>query len=359
MTNYPTIGIRPIIDGRRFGVRESLEEKTMQMAKMAKELIESEIRYPDGTPMKCVISDCTIGGGEEAARCAQQFATQNVCATLSVTPCWCYGSETMDLDPSTIKAVWGFNGTERPGAVYLAAVMAAHNQRGLPAFSIYGHDVQDVTDSTIPCDVKEKILRFARCACAVGVMKNKAYVGIGSVSMGIMGSFCNPQFFQDYLGIRAEWVDMTEVLRRMKLEIYDHEEFERALAWTKAHCPEGFDKNPPEKKHTDAQKEEEWAFVVKMTLICRDLMLGNPKLAEMGWEEESMGRNGILGGFQGQRMWSDWQPNGDFTEAFMNTTFDWRGKKQPIPFATENDGLNAVSMMFGNLLTKQASVFAD
>ncbi|MFR9047417.1 MAG: L-fucose isomerase, partial [[Clostridium] leptum] len=359
MTNYPTIGIRPIIDGRRFGVRESLEEKTMQMAKMAKELIESEIRYPDGTPMKCVISDCTIGGGEEAARCAQQFATQNVCATLSVTPCWCYGSETMDLDPSTIKAVWGFNGTERPGAVYLAAVMAAHNQRGLPAFSIYGHDVQDVTDSTIPCDVKEKILRFARCACAVGVMKNKAYVGIGSVSMGIMGSFCNPQFFQDYLGIRAEWVDMTEVLRRMKLEIYDHEEFERALAWTKAHCPEGFDKNPPEKKHTDAQKEEEWAFVVKMTLICRDLMLGNPKLAEMGWEEESMGRNGILGGFQGQRMWSDWQPNGDFTEAFMNTTFDWRGKKQPIPFATENDGLNAVSMMFGNLLTNQASVFAD
>jgi len=359
MTNYPTIGIRPIIDGRRFGVRESLEEKTMQMAKMAKELIESEIRYPDGTPMKCVISDCAIGGGEEAARCAQQFATQNVCATLSVTPCWCYGSETMDLDPSTIKAVWGFNGTERPGAVYLAAVMAAHNQRGLPAFSIYGHDVQDVTDSTIPCDVKEKILRFARCACAVGVMKNKAYVGIGSVSMGIMGSFCNPQFFQDYLGIRAEWVDMTEVLRRMKLEIYDHEEFERALAWTKAHCPEGFDKNPPEKKHTDAQKEEEWAFVVKMTLICRDLMLGNPKLAEMGWEEESMGRNGILGGFQGQRMWSDWQPNGDFTEAFMNTTFDWRGKKQPIPFATENDGLNAVSMMFGNLLTNQASVFAD
>lgn len=359
MKQYPKIGIRPIIDGRWFGVRESLEAKTMEMANLAKQLIEREICYPDGAPVQCIISDCTIGGGEEAARCAQQFSSENVCATLSVTPCWCYGSETMDLDPMTIKAVWGFNGTERPGAVYLAAVMSAYNQRGLPAFSIYGHDVQDVTDSTIPADVTEKLLRFARCAVAVGLMKNKAYVGIGSVSMGIMGSFCDPHFFQKYFGIRAEWVDMTELLRRERLGIFDNQEYEKALAWTKANCKEGFDKNPSDKIHTKEQKEKEWEFVVKMTLICRDIMLGNPHLAEIGWNEEALGRNAIMGGFQGQRMWSDWQPNGDFTEALMNTTFDWNGKKQPTIFATENDSLNAVSMLFGNLVTGGASIFAD
>ena len=359
MTSYPKIGIRPIIDGRRFGVREGLEEKTMCLAKAAKALIEGNIRYPDGTPVQCVISDCTIGGGEEAARCAAQFAKEDVCATLSVTPCWCYGSETMDLDPTTIKAVWGFNGTEYPGAVYLAAVMAAHNQRGLPAFSIYGHDVQDVEDNSIPADVAEKLLRFARCAVAAGVMKNRAYVGFGSVSMGIMGSFLNPQFFQDYLGIRAEWVDMTEILRRESLGIYDQEEFARALAWVKANCPEGMDRNPAEKQHTRARKDEEWEACVKQTMICRDIMHGNPKLAELGWEEEALGRNGLLGGFQGQRMWSDWQPNGDFTEAMLNTSFDWNGKRQPTVFATENDSLNGVSMLFGHLLTNRSALFAD
>ena len=359
MTQYPKIGIRPIIDGRLFGVRESLEEKTKQMALSAKALIEASVRYPDGTPVSCVVSDCTIGGGEEAARCAAQFAKENVCATLSVTPCWCYGSETMDLDPMTIKAVWGFNGTERPGAVYLAAVLSAHNQRGLPAFSIYGHDVQDVPDAFIPADVAEKLLRFARCAVAAGVMRNKAYVGFGSVSMGIAGSFLNPQVMQDYFGIRAEWVDMTEVLRRIENRIYDEAEFQRALAWTKANCPEGFDKNPADKQHSRARKDAEWEFVVKMTLILRDVMLGNPKLADIGWKEESLGRNAILGGFQGQRMWSDWQPNGDFSEAILNTSFDWNGKRSPTVFATENDSLNGLSMLFANLLTGQASLFAD
>lgn len=353
----PKIGIRPIIDGRKFGVRESLEEKTMQMAVSAKELIESNLFYADGTHAECVISPCTIGGGAEAARCAEFFATQNVVATLSVTPCWCYGSETMDLDPLTIKAVWGFNGTERPGAVYLAAVLSAHEQRGLPVFSIYGHDVQDVNDNSIPEDVKEKLIRFARCAMAVGEMKNKAYVNIGGVSMGIAGSNCDALFLQKYFGLRTEWVDMTEVLRRIKLEIYDHDEYEKALAWTKKNCKEGFDKNPS--PHSAEQKADEWEFVVKMTLICRDIMLGNPKLAEIGWTEEANGRNGILGGFQGQRMWSDWMPNGDFAEAIMNTTFDWNGKRQPTIFATENDGLNGMSMLFGNLLSRKASIFAD
>lgn len=353
----PKIGIRPIIDGRWGGVRESLEEKTMAMAQASKQLIEENVFYTDGTPIECVVSPCTIGGGAEAAKCADYFATQNVCATLSVTPCWCYGSETMDLDPLTVKAVWGFNGTERPGAVYLAAAMAAHAQRGLPAFSIYGHDVQDADDNTIPANVAEKILRFARCAAAVGQMRNKAYVGIGAVAMGIAGSNCDAQFLQEYLGIRAEWVDMSEVLRRYQLDIYDQEEFEKAYAWTRAHCKEGFDKNA--NPHDRARKEYEWDFVVKMTLICRDILLGNEKLNGIGRHEEALGRNAILGGFQGQRMWTDFMPNGDFTEAILNSSFDWNGKKEPITFATENDGLNGLAMLFGKLLTGTASVFAD
>ena len=367
------LGIRPIIDGRWGGVRESLEEKTMNMALAAKKLIEENVFYSDGTPFECIISPCTIGGAAEAAKCADFFSTQNVCATLSVTPCWCYGSETMDLDPLTVKAVWGFNGTERPGAVYLAAVLAAHAQRGLPAFSIYGKDVQDVTDNSIPDDVAEKILRFARCAAAVGQLRGKSYVGIGAVAMGIAGSFCDADFWQEYLGIRAEWVDMVEVTRRVELGIYDHEEYERALKWVKANCPEGFDKNPENIRHTPEQKEKEWEFVVKMTLICRDIMLGNDKLNDVrpvgaeaehsgpkdGWHEEALGRNAILGGFQGQRQWTDFMPNGDFTEAMLNTTFDWNGKKEPLTFATENDGLNGLSMLLGKLVTGRASLFAD
>ena len=353
------IGIRPIIDGRRFGVRESLEEQTMSMVQSAVKLITENVFYADGTPVECVIGETSIGGSAEAARVADQFSKENVVATLSVTPCWCYGSETMDMDPNTIKAVWGFNGTERPGAVYLAAVMAAHAQRGLPAFSIYGHDVQDMGETEVPDDVKEKILRFARCAVAVGQMKGKSYVNIGSVSMGIMGSYCDADFFQKYLGIRAEWVDMTEVLRREKLGIYDPEEYEIALKWTKEKCKEGFDKNPENIRHNEEQKKAEWEFVVKMTLIIKDILVGNPKLKDIGWIEEANGRNAIAGGFQGQRMWSDWLPNGDFSEAILNTSFDWSGKKQPNIVATENDGLNAVSMLLTHLLTNSASIFAD
>ena len=357
MITNPKIGIRPTIDGRRGGVRESLEERTMDMAKSAAELISQNLLYPDGTPVECVISPTTIGSCAEATACSEYFADKNVCATLTVTPCWCYGSETMDLDPLTIKAVWGFNGTERPGAVYLAAVMAAHAQRGIPAFSIYGQDVQDKEDTSIPNDVKEKILQFARSAVAVGLMRNKSYVGIGGVSMGIFGSFLDPHFMQKYLGIRAEWVDMSEVQRRLKLEIYDKTEYEKALAWTKSNCKEGVDVNS--KPHTREQKDEEWETSVKMTLICRDIMLGNPKLAEMGYIEEGLGRNAICGGFQGQRHWTDFMPNADFTEAILNTTFDWNGKKQPTIFATENDNLNGISMLFTHLLNGRASVFAD
>ena len=365
---YPKIGIRPVIDGRQFGVREDLEQQTMDMAYAAQKLIESRLRYPDGTKVQCVIAPKTIGGGAEAYECETFFQTQNVCATLSVTPCWCYGSETMDLNPLTIKAVWGFNGTERPGAVYLAACMAAHAQRGLPAFAIYGKDVQDKWQSDvpesgeipekkaympIPADVEEKILRFAKCAVAVGVMRNKAYVGLGGVSMGIAGSYCNSDFFQKYLGIR------------------DHDEYEKALAWVKANCPEGYDVNRdvPEDKEIDPfgikkprtaeEKAKEWEFIVKFTLIVQDIFFGNPKLLEMGWAEESHGRNAILGGFQGQRMWTDWLPNGDFTEAILNSSFDWNGKKEPSILATENDGLNGTAMLFGKLLTGTATIFAD
>ncbi len=361
----PKIGIRPVIDGRWGGVRESLEEKTMGMANAAAALISNNLCYPDGTPVECVVGCTTIGGGAEAAKVAQQFATDNVCATLSVTPCWCYGSETMDLDPNTIKAVWGFNGTERPGAVYLAAVMAAHAQRGLPAFSIYGHDVQDVGDATIPDDVAKKIIAFARGAIAVGMMKNKAYVNLGSISMGIAGSFCDANFMQKYLGLRAEWVDLTEILRRITLEIYDKEEYEAAITWIKANCKEGFDtnanKNLPEiiKKSKVVPADKDWEFIAKFTIIVRDILFGNKKLAEMGWKEESLGRNAIVGGFQGQRMWTDWLPNADFTEAIMASSFDWHGKKEPFPFATENDTLNGISMLFAKLLTGKAPCFHD
>lgn len=363
--NYPKIGIRPAIDGRWGGVRESLEKQTMGMAQAAKELIESTLRYPDGAPVQCIISNTTIGGGAEAAKCAEQFATENVVATLTVTPCWCYGSETFDMDSQTIKAVWGFNGTERPGAVYLAAVMAAHAQKGLPAFSIYGRDVQDMTDTTIPEDVAEKILRFARASVAVGWMKNKAYVNLGGVAMGIAGSYCNADMFQKYFGIRAEWVDMTEIVRRITLEIYDHDEYEKALAWVKRNCKEGFDLNEgkelPEiiRKSKVVPADKDWEFVTKMTMVMRDILYGNEKLDEMGWHEEALGKNAVAGGFQGQRNWTDWLPNADFTEAIMASTFDWNGAKMPTPFATENDTLNGVSMMLGTLVSHSAPCFHD
>lgn len=361
---YPKIGIRPTIDGRWGGIREGLEEQTMGLANAAKELMET-LRYPDGTNVQVVISPCTIGGGAEAARCEEFFSTQNVVATLTVTPCWCYGMETFDMNPNTIKAVWGFNGTERPGAVYLAAVLAAYAQKGLPAFSIYGHDVQDVGDRTVPADVAEKILRFARCAVAVGWMKNKAYLNIGGVSMGIMGAFCDTQVMQKYFGLRAEWVDMTELLRRMTLEIYDKAEYEKALAWIKASCKEGFDCNDgkvlPEiiQRSKVVNPDKDWEFVAKFSVIVRDLMFGNPKLDELGWHEEALGRNAVAGGFQGQRQWTDWLPNGDFTEAIMASTFDWNGARQPTAFATENDTLNGLSMLLGTLVTGTAPCFHD
>ena len=362
---YPKIGLRPVIDGRWGGVRESLEVQTMTMAKNAAKLISESLKYPDGTPVQCVISDTTIGGGAEAARCADKFSQENVVATLSVTPCWCYGSETFDMSPDTIKAVWGFNGTERPGAVYLAAVMAAYAQKGLPAFSIYGKDVQDINDSEIPADVAEKILRFARSAVAVGWMKNKSYVNLGGVAMGIAGSYCNAGMFQKYFGIRPEWVDMTEIIRRITLEIYDKAEYEKALAWIKANCPEGFDcnagKNLPEiiRKSKVVPADKDWEFIAKMTIIIRDILYGNKKLDEMGWHEEALGKNAIAGGFQGQRNWTDWLPNADFTEAIMASTFDWNGVKAPTPFATENDTLNGVAMMLGTLVSGTAPCFHD
>ena len=367
------IGIRPTIDGRWGGIREGLEAQTMGMANAAKELIEKNVFYADGSPCEVVISPCTIGGGAEAARCAEYFREQNVVATLSVTPCWCYGSETMDLDPLTVKAVWGFNGTERPGAVYLAAVMAAHAQRGLPAFAIYGKDVQDMNMSGITPDVEEKILRFARCAVAVGQMRDKAYVGIGSVAMGIGGSFADANLMQKFLGIRTEWVDMTEIKRRIDFAIYDHAEYEKALKFVKEKVKEGKDWNGTafeQKDFTRKELDEQWEFVVKMTLIVRDIMLGNPKLASQKMDsermldhvtcnEEALGRNAIFGGFQGQRMWTDYLPNGDFTEAILNSTFDWNGKKQPTVLATENDNCNGIAMLFLHLLTGRSSVFAD
>lgn len=358
---YPKIGIRPIIDGRRRGIRESLEETTMNLAKSVEALYRKHLRYPDGSPVECVIADTCIGGVKEAAMCAEKFERENVGLSLSVTPCWCYGSETMDMNPLIPKAVWGFNGTERPGAVYLAAVLAAHNQKGLPAFGIYGHDVQDMSDTEIPEDVEEKLLRFARAGLAVALMRGKSYLAIGSVCMGIGGSMVNPDFLQEYLGMRTEYVDSTEIIRRIQQEIYDKDEYQKALDWVEKNCKpnELPDHNPDHLVKSREEKDADWEYVVKMTLIMRDLMIGNEKLNDMGHEEEAMGHNAIAGGFQGQRQWTDFLPNGDFSEAILTSSFDWNGIRAPFTFATENDHLNAVSMLFGNLLTNTAQIFAD
>ncbi len=357
--SMPKIGIRPTIDGRRRGVRESLEGQTMALAQAVAKLLTENLRHANGLPVECVIADTCIGGVAEAAQTAEKFAREGVGVSITVTPCWCYGSETMDMDPYIPKAVWGFNGTERPGAVYLAAVLAAHNQKGLTAFSIYGRDVQDAGDTSIPADVQERILQFARAGLAVATMRGKSYLSMGSTSMGIAGSIVDHAFFESYLGMRVETVDMTEFVRRIEEEIYDKEEFARALRWVKENCKEGRDHNPPEIQRSRAQKDRDWETVVKMAIIARDLMVGNPRLAELGYGEEALGHNAIASGFQGQRQWTDHFPNGDFLEAILNSSFDWNGIREPFIVATENDCLNGVSMLFGHLLTNTAQIFAD
>ena len=357
---YPVIGIRPTIDGRRgpLKVRESLEDQTMNMAKSAAKLFEENIRYSNGEPVKVVIADTTIGRVAESAACAEKFRKEGVDITLTVTPCWCYGAETMDMDPQTIKAVWGFNGTERPGAVYLASVLATHAQKGLPAFGIYGHDVQEADDTSIPADVEEKLLRFGSAAVAAATMRGKSYLQIGSVTMGIGGSIIDSDFIESYLGMRVESVDEVEIIRRMTEGIYDEKEFQKALAWAKENCKLGFDKNPEFLQKSDEEKEKQFEFVVKMAVIVKDLMNGNKNLPE-GCEEEAVGHNAIAAGFQGQRQWTDFYPNGDFAEAVLNTSFDWNGAREPYILATENDVLNGLGMLFMKLLTNRAQMFAD
>ena len=357
---WSKIGIRPVIDGRMGGIRESLENQTMNMAKSVVELLTSTLKYPDGTPVACVIADTTIGRVAESAACAEKFRKEGVEVTITLTPCWCYGSETMDMEPYTIKAVWGFNGTERPGAVYLAAVLAGHAQKGLPAFGIYGRDVQDAGTSEIPADVKEKLLRFSKAGLAVAIMRGKSYLSIGAVCMGIAGSIVQTDFFEDYLGMRCEGIDEVEIIRRMTEGIYDKEEYEKALAWAKANCKEGKDDiNKPHLIKSPVEREADWEFIVKMTIIVKDLMVSNPKLKELGFGEEALGHNAIAAGFQGQRQWTDFYPNGDFTEAMLNSSFDWSGIRAPYILATENDALNGTAMLFGYLLTNTAQIFAD
>jgi len=355
----PKVGIRPTIDGRLGGVRESLENQTMQMAKNVAKLICENLYYPDGNKVECIIADSCIGGVKEAAEANEKFKREGVGVTITVTPCWCYGSETIDMDKYTPKAIWGFNGTERPGAVYLAAALACHNQKGLPAFGIYSKDVQDADDANIPDDVKEKILRFTKAGLAVALMKDKSYLSMGSVSMGIAGSIITEEFFQDYLGMRNEYVDMSEFVRRIECGIYDKSEFEKAYNWVKTYCKEGIDLNPEHKRKSREEKDKDWEFVIKMTLVARDLMVGNPVLSDMGYGEEALGHNAIVAGFQGQRQWTDYFPNGDFMEAILNSSFDWNGKRQPFILATENDSLNGIAMLFGHLLTATAQIFAD
>lgn len=321
-------------------------------------MFEENLRYSNGEPVKVVIADTTIGRVAESAACAEKFKKEGVDITLTVTPCWCYGSETMDMDPMTIKGVWGLNATERPGAVYLASVLATHAQKGLPAFGIYGHDVVDADDSEIGDDIKEKLLRFGRAAVAAASMRGKSYLQIGSICMGIGGSIIDSDFIESYLGMRVESVDEVEIIRRMTEGIYDEAEFQKALAWAKEKCIIGFDKNPDELKMSEEKKAEQFEFVVKMAVIIKDLMNGNKNLPE-GCEEEAVGHNAIAAGFQGQRQWTDFYPNGDFAEAILNSSFDWNGAREPYVLATENDVLNGLGMLFMKLLTNKAQIFAD
>jgi L-fucose isomerase len=356
----PKIGIRPAVDGRGRGVRESLEGVAMNMARAAASFLSRNLLHPNGMPVECVVAETAIGGVAEAAACQDRFSRENAALTLTVSPCWCYGAETMDMDPHTIKAVWGFNGTDRPGAVYLAAVLAAHSQKGLPAFGIYGREVQDFTDiEAIPPDVGGNLLRFARAGLAAAWMRGKSYLSIGSVSMGIAGSICDADFFQEYLGMRNEYVDMSEITRRIEEKVYSEAEYRRALEWVKANCKEGPDNNPPDQRHSRLRKDEAWKTCVKMAIIVRDLMAGSAELKRRKLYEEALGRNAILAGFQGQRHWNDHFPNGDFMEVMLNSSFDWNGIRAPYLVATENDGLNGVSMLFGHLLTGTAQIFAD
>lgn len=355
---FPKVGIRPVIDGRRNGIRESLEDQTMGMAHRVADLISKNLHYPDGSPVECVIADTTIGGVVEAAHTDDKFSRLGVGVSLTVTPSWCYGAETIDMNQHLPKAIWGFNATERPGAVYLAAALAAHNQKGLPTFSIYGHDVQDADDPAITSDVQQKILQYVRAGLAVAIMRGKSYLSLGGTSMGIAGSMVNPDFFESYLGMRVETVDMVEFIRRFEEKIYDPEELERALVWVRANCKEGLGRNPEDREKTRQQVDTDWETVVKMTIVARDMMVGNPNL-DKRFGEEALGRNAIFGGFQGQRQWTDHFPNGDFMEAILNSSFDWNGTRAPYIFATENDSLNAVTMLFGYLLTNTPQLFAD
>lgn len=358
MSNYPKIGIRPTIDGRPI-CRDDLEVQTMGMAVSVKNFLESKLRYPNGEPVQCVIAESTIGRVAESAACEDLFVRENVGLSITVTPCWCYGTETMDMNTTRPKAVYGFNGTERPGAVYLACALAGYTQKGLPAFSMYGHDVKDMTDEEIPADVAEKLLLFAKAGLAVAIMKGKSYLSMGGVAMGIAGSVVKDDFFADYLGMRNEYIDMIEIDRRIDKGIYDHDEYEKAIKWVRAHCIEGKDYNPEFRQHTREMKDAEWEYCVKMAIIAKDLMHGSAKLNEMGFFEESLGHNAILAGFQGQRQWTDYKPNGDFMEAILNSSFDWNGPRAPYLLATENDSLNGVAMLLGNLLTNMPSVFCD
>jgi L-fucose isomerase len=358
-TSLPKIGIRPTIDGRYGGVRESLEDQTMNQARRAAQLIQDNVFHASGERVEVVISDTCIGGAAEAASCAEKFAREGVGVSLTVTPCWCYGSETIDMNAQIPKAIWGFNGTERPGAVYLAAALSAHSQKGIPAFGIYGREVQDSDDETIPDDVAQKILQFARAGLAAATMKGTSYLAMGGVSMGIAGSIVDHELYENYFGMRVEQVDMTEIARRLKRGIYDPKEFERAAKWVRANCPEGADVNETDKRRTRPQKEREWEISIKMAMIARDLMVGNPVLEKLGFKEEARGHNALVGGFQGQRNWTDFYPNGDFLEAILNTSFDWNGIRQPYLVATENDALNGASMLLGHLLTGTAQLFAD
>jgi len=358
LNKLPVIGIRAVIDPRR-KVYNRTYGQTQDMASSVADYLSDHVKYPNSLPLKCVVYQKCVSNIVEAQECSDYFKHLNVGAVITVATGWCYPLETMLLDAGIPHAVWGFNGTERPGAVFLAALTAACNLKGLPMFKIYGKEVREKDDKRIPEDVGRKLLSFTRAALAASLMKGKSYLSLGTVSMGISGCISDELFFQQYLGMRISYVDMSEIQRRMNKGIYDPEELSKAIEWFSNNCKEGVDYNDPSLMHTKEQKAEDARDSIKLAIIVKDMMKGNQKLQDMGYEEEAAGYGAVAGGFQGQRAWTDQNANGDFMEAILNSTFDWNGRREPIVIATENDSSNAVSMLFGYLLTHTPQIFCD
>lgn len=352
------IGIRMLVDNRP-ALRAQQQQALFKLAEQVRLLLEGQVRYGDGVPAQCVIAPQPVGCVRDAAAVSELFRAERVGAVINIARAWAYPAEVMEYDTQLPQAVWGFSGSNYPGTVFMGAAVATAAQRGCPLFKIYGRDIQAGQDLRVPEDVADKLVRFAQCALALATLRGKTYLAVGSMCMGIGASAVDHAFFQCYLGMRTQMVDTAEILRRMEQKIYDPQEYARARRWAKENCREMQDPNPCALQQPAPQKQVAWDDSVKLALILRDLMQGNPALARQGHPEEAQGCLALAASFQGQRHWTDWQVSSDFAEAVLNSSFDWDGPRRPVTVATENDALQAAAMLMGTLLTGTAQIFCD